>query len=225
MDPTVFLNLAKATTSVGFEDHGPEIKAKVLDFHRKLPHYEQTHLHSLPGLAKDLGLGHVFVKDESNRLGLPSFKILGASWAIFRAVAEKIGLDVDSFPDGRTDYTSIWKQLTSDTDLQGLSLVTCTEGNWGRAVACMAKYLNIPVQIFVPFFVPETTLARIRSEGVKTVVERVSGTYDDSVAAARREAAAKDGAILVMDMGWDGYDKIPGVGCLFSPFKPLLRSY
>jgi diaminopropionate ammonia-lyase len=28
------------------------------------------------------------VKDESNRLGLPAFKILGASWAVYKALEE-----------------------------------------------------------------------------------------------------------------------------------------
>jgi len=32
-------------------------------------------------------VGRVFVKDESARLGLPAFKVLGASWAVARAVA------------------------------------------------------------------------------------------------------------------------------------------
>ena len=50
--------------------------------HAALPGYAPTELRSCPGLADWLGVRAVLVKDESERLGLPSFKILGASWAI-----------------------------------------------------------------------------------------------------------------------------------------------
>lgn len=207
MEPTVFLNPGGATATV--EGGSPAAEARVLEFHQKLPDYEETPLHSLPNLAEELQLRHVFVKDESNRLGLPSFKILGASWAVFRAVIEKLDLEFD---DGFLDQPSMWQHLASEANAQGLSLVTCTEGNWGRAVARMARYFSMPIKIFVPSFMPETTSVRIRSEGARTVITRVDGNYDDAVAAARYEAATKRNALLVMDMGWDGYEKIPDVG-------------
>ena len=50
-------------------------------FHESLPGYAITPLVSAPLLARRLGVAAVHVKDESVRLGLPSFKILGASWA------------------------------------------------------------------------------------------------------------------------------------------------
>ena len=51
-----------------------------LAFHRGLAGYAPTPL-------RDLGDG-VWLKDESNRLGLPAFKVLGASWAVERALRE-----------------------------------------------------------------------------------------------------------------------------------------
>ena len=42
-------------------------------------------------MARALGLGRVWLKLESERLGLPAFKILGASWAVYRALAERFG--------------------------------------------------------------------------------------------------------------------------------------
>jgi diaminopropionate ammonia-lyase len=44
-----------------------------------------------PGLADSLGVGKVWVKDESRRMGLPAFKILGASWAVYRALEQHSG--------------------------------------------------------------------------------------------------------------------------------------
>lgn len=186
-----------------------ETVGQVLTIHRKLPYYEQTPLHSFPGLAEELHLGHVFVKDESNRFGLPSFKILGASWAVFRAITWKLGLDPRDIIEDTRGTPHLWEDLGSRANAEGLSLVTCSEGNWGRAVARMASYLHMPAKILVPAFMPETTRARIRSEGVQVVV--VDGNYDDSVAAARQEADIDPKAILVMDTGWDGYEEIPEV--------------
>src|SRR5437773_11013274 len=60
-----------------------------LAFHRRLPRYQPTALIDAPELARMLGLGQVLVKDESSRLGLPAFKILGASWAVYRALEKR----------------------------------------------------------------------------------------------------------------------------------------
>lgn len=166
-------------------------------FHQTLPDYAVTPLTALPDLAQELGLGHVLLKDESLRLGLPAFKILGASWAIRSAISARCGLP----PSASLD------ELGDASRKAGIELVTCTEGNWGRAVARMAKYLQIKAIIFVPDFMDEATQKRIESEGAKVVV--VDGDYDYSVAKAREEA--DKGGMLIMDVAWEGYEEIPEV--------------
>lgn len=205
--PTVYLNHAAKNAIVP----GPDLTSapEVLSFHQKLPQYRETPLHSLPAVAQELNVSHVFVKDESNRFGLPSFKILGASWAVLKALAERTGIDYQSLINNQHDPAALWTRLESDASSHGLTVVTCTEGNWGRAVARMAKYVGMPAKIFVPCFMPQTTRDRVRSEGAEVVV--VNGNYDDSVAAARTEAETNPKAILVMDMGWDGYEMVPQV--------------
>lgn len=63
----------------------------VAGFHRSLPGYEPTRLVGLPSLAAELGVASVHVKEESARFGLPAFKMLGASYAIARALSERVG--------------------------------------------------------------------------------------------------------------------------------------
>src|SRR4051812_43249549 len=58
----------------------PDLGAR--GFHEALPGYAPTPVHRLSELARELGVATVGVKDESQRLGLPAFKILGASWAV-----------------------------------------------------------------------------------------------------------------------------------------------
>ncbi len=156
----------------------PPLTADPLAFHRTLPGYAVTPLREPPGVAAQLGLGRVLVKDESDRLGLPAFKILGASYAVHRAAA-------DRSPTG---------------------LVTATDGNHGRALARTGRLLGIPTRIHVPVGVHPEAVAAIEDEGA--LVLRGTGSYDDAVRAAAADAAA-DGALLVQDMAWPGYEDIP----------------
>lgn len=174
------------------------VNGAVERFHRRLPDYNVTPLINLPELAKELGLGHVLIKDESRRFGLPAFKILGASWAIYKTITAKCNLPL----------TCSLEELGTSARAQGLKLVTCTEGNWGRATARMARYLGIPSVIFVPESMDQATQDKIGSEGAKVTV--VDGDYDDSIQAAREEAE-KDNSLLVMDVSWKGYEEIPQV--------------
>ena len=61
-------------------------------FHTTLPDYRPTPLVGLPGLAAQLGVAQLWLKDEADRFGLPAFKILGASWAVNRALSTRAGL-------------------------------------------------------------------------------------------------------------------------------------
>ncbi|CAA9957269.1 IlvA Threonine dehydratase [Pyrenophora teres f. maculata] len=164
-------------------------------FHKTLPDYAVTPLTPLPELAHQLNIGQVYLKDESLRLGLPAFKILGASWAIHKAVASKCNLPVTASLD----------EMGAAARNTGIELVTCTEGNWGRAVARMAKYMQIKAVIFVPDFMDEATQKKIESEGAEVVV--VDGDYDYSIEKAKEEADR--GGMLVMDVSWKGYEEIP----------------
>lgn len=150
------------------------------DFHKTLPGYAPTPLVDLPDLAAELGVGRVLVKDESSRLGLPAFKILGASWACRQTLARQ----------------------------PGAHLVTATDGNHGRAVARMARELGTGATIFVPAVMPESTMDLIAAEGAEVV--RVDGDYDHTVATAAEYAAAHDTRALVQDTAWEGYEEVPG---------------
>ncbi|KAF1963352.1 tryptophan synthase beta subunit-like PLP-dependent enzyme [Byssothecium circinans] len=165
-------------------------------FHRRLPDYNKTPLVPLPDLTKEFGLGHVLLKDESNRFGLPAFKILGASWAVYKAVSATCKLPLTCSLD----------ELGAAARGKGVRLVSCTEGNWGRAVARMAKYLKIASIILVPKFMDQATQDIIAGEGAEVVV--VNGDYDKSIEVARTEAEKKN-SLLVMDVSWEGYEEIP----------------
>jgi diaminopropionate ammonia-lyase len=167
------------------------------EFHRRLPGYAVTPLRELPALASRLGVGRVLLKDESERLGLPAFKILGASWATYRAVVERLG----SEPVWQT-LDELVPQLAR---LRPLALATATDGNHGRAVARMAHLLGFDAHIFVPAGTAAARIDAIASEGA--VVTVVEGSYDDAVERAAAEAGR--GCLVVSDTAWEGYTEIP----------------
>ena len=72
----------------------PEEVEKARRFHRSFPQYSVTPLADLKKMAEFLGLGGVYVKDESYRFGLNAFKVLGGSFAMARYIAEEMGKDV-----------------------------------------------------------------------------------------------------------------------------------
>ena len=151
-------------------------------FHRRLAGYAATPLVELPRLALELDVGRVFAKDESQRLGLPAFKALGASWAV-RRVLERVGTSGPA------------------------TIVTATDGNHGRAVARWAVHFGQRATVLVPGVVHPDAVESIRAEGAHVV--RVDGTYDDAVEMAS-QLGREHGHVLVQDTAWVGYEEIPG---------------
>ena len=64
---------------------------KARTFHESFPQYSVTPLAKLDHMAARLGLGEVYVKDESYRFGLNAFKVLGGSFAMARYIAKQTG--------------------------------------------------------------------------------------------------------------------------------------
>ncbi|MGZ4705275.1 MAG: diaminopropionate ammonia-lyase, partial [Acidimicrobiales bacterium] len=172
------------------------------EFHRRLPGYRPTPLVDLPDLAARFGVRHVLLKDESNRFGLPAFKMLGASWASYRALdallAERTGQEPSPF--GSLD------ELAARLEpLRPLALATATDGNHGRAVARFARLVGLGARIFVPTGTSPARIDAIEREGASCTV--VDGTYDDAVARAASEAGHD--CLVISDTSWPGYETVP----------------
>lgn len=168
-------------------------------FHRSMPDYRPTPISALPAAAARLGVATVHAKDESSRMGMPSFKILGASWATYRTMLAYLGHEVDS----RIGLDTLRAELAGRT---GLRLVSATDGNHGRAVARMAALLGVSAHILVPEDMVPARIEAIESEGA--TVEIVPGGYDDAI---RRSAElAGPQSLVVSDTSWEGYTEPPG---------------
>src|SRR5437764_467727 len=160
--------------------------ADAVRWHARQPYYAPTSLVSLEDLAARLGFEHVWIKDEGNRCGTTSFKILGASWALHAAL----------------------EQRSAAARAAVKTLFAATDGNHGRAVAQLARLQHLGAEIFVPAGTSADRIAAIERE--EAAVRIVDGSYDDAV---RRAAAAADDAgeagLLVSDTALHAADPTP----------------
>jgi diaminopropionate ammonia-lyase len=173
----------------------PPASDEAAAFHRALPGYAPTPLRELPAVAAELGVGAVLVKDESSRLGLPAFKILGAAWAAERALRAE-----------PTTHT----------------LVAASAGNHGRAVARAAAARGLRCRVYLPARSLPVRREAIAGEGAEVVV--VDGTYEDAVALAAADAR-EPGVAEVADVGTGGPAAwvIDGYATLFSELTAQTR--
>ncbi len=159
-------------------DPGP-----VLALLERCPEAKPTPLVDAPGLAASARIARLWLKDERNRMGLGSFKALGAAYVIAREAAS-----------------------TSTRKLEGVTYVAASAGNHGLSVAVGAALFGARSVIYVSQNVPESLADRLRDAGAEVI--RQGADYEDSMAAA--EVAAKEhGWRLLSDSSWPGYSRIP----------------
>ena len=124
--------------------------------------------------------------------------MLGASWATYRLLTDRLG----RLPD----WSTVDELRAALAPLGALTLCTATDGNHGRAVAWMARLLGYDARIFVPAGTVVARIEGIESEGANVTV--VDGTYDDAVDRAAEQAS--DDVLVVSDTSWEGYLDVPG---------------
>jgi diaminopropionate ammonia-lyase len=177
----------------------PPVSRGPFAYHARLPGYHATRLARLDDLAHELGVARIWAKDESYRLGLPAFKVLGVSWAMYRAFSERLGGEP-------RDWATLEDLREAFAPLGPLTVTAATDGNHGRAVARVARWLGARARIFVPGQIPEGRAAAIRAEGADVVI--VDGTYDDAVDAVV-SAARDDRTLLISDTATTTEDVVP----------------
>ncbi len=180
---------------------GVENARRVSAFHQSFPEYTPTPLVELNGLAKELGVASIHIKDESYRFGLNAFKVLGGSYAIGSYIAQRLGMELSELPYDRLVSDEIKKKLGD------LTFVTATDGNHGRGVAWTANRLGQKSVVYMPKGSAVERLENIQALGSDASITELN--YDDAVRLAN-EGAEKNGWIMVQDTSWEGYEDIPG---------------
>ena len=154
---------------------------RVEAFYRSRPKLKPTPLHRIRGVAEELALGEVLLKDESNRFGLNAFKILGVLYAFHRIMEARSS--------------------------GGTPIVACASaGNHGRAVARAAREFGFAAKVYLPAGTVPARVEDITGEGADVVVTDVG--YEGSVRQVARDAE-REGWLIVSDTSWPGYNEVP----------------
>lgn len=196
--------------------------AKARAFHESFPQYSKTPLAKLDHMAEYLGLGGLFVKDESYRFGLNAFKVLGGSFAMANYIAKQTHRDVSQLPYAVLTSEELRKEFGQAT------FFTATDGNHGRGVAWAANRLGQKSVVLMPKGSTQTRLENILKEGADATITDVN--YDECVRRANAMAEQTPNGVMVQDTAWDGYEEIPswimqGYGTMASEADEQLREY
>lgn len=195
---------------------------KAVTFHKSFPQYTITPLAQLDGMAEYLGLGGLYVKDESFRFGLNAFKVLGGSFAIGQYIAQRLGKDI-----GELSYDYLTSESFKNTFGQA-TFFTATDGNHGRGIAWAANKLGQRAVVHMPKGSSKARFDNIKKEGATVTIEDIN--YDECVRLAAKEAEETENAVIVQDTAWPGYEEIPnwimqGYGTMAAEVDEQFRSY
>jgi diaminopropionate ammonia-lyase len=162
----------------------------------KWPGYKVSPLVDAATIAQELGIAHLYLKDETNRFGMGSFKSLGGSYAVARLVEHR--------------------KAAGLPPLTGVT--TASAGNHGIGLAWGAKMLGVECHVFLAKAVPESFGEKIRKHGA--TVHRAGDNYEESCAASRK-AAAENGWEVVQDVDTADYTEIPVA--IFAGYTVIAR--
>lgn len=175
----------------------------MMDFHRSIEGYTPTPLKKLPLIAEILGVGEVYVKDESLRFGIQAFKAFGASYAIYRFLKSQWET---RFKDKGTFGPESFRDPEALARLGAFTFCAATDGNHGRAVAWTANKLKQRAIIYMPDNTAQSRIDNIEKEGAEVVL--APGTFDDCVERCAADAA-KNNWQAISDTAYPGYMEIP----------------
>ena len=186
-------------TNLPFED-GLKARQEIKSWNN----YHATNLWDLDELSHELGVSQVWLKDESSRFGLGSFKALGGAYAVYYVLSKLIFEST-----GEKDVTSTRLRSGEFGEiLNNVTVVTATDGNHGKSVAWGAQQFGCKCKIYLHAEVSQMREKAISAYGCDIV--RIEGNYDDSVRHADKDAQT-NGWYVVSDTSYEGYREVPSV--------------
>lgn len=170
------------------------------EFHMQIPGNKISPLKNLNNLARMFGVGGIWIKDEAERLELNSFKVLGGSFALYKFIQKRLGLE------GQTLTYDFLVSKEVKEKLGELTFSSATDGNHGRGIAWAAGKLGHKCVIYVHSETSQARIKAIRDYGA--TVKIIDGNYDDAVKQIVVDSN-KNGWNIISDTSWDGYTTIP----------------
>ena len=167
---------------------------------RDLDEYSETPIESLSTDCAEYKVASAHIKNEGQRFATGSFKVLGAYYGAFFAIAgEAGGGGVGSLRTGGAIRCS-------QVDEEQAHLSCATDGNFGCGVAWSARRLGRRAHIYVSSAIAASRVELLKSLGADVV--RIEGTYEEALEKVASESSAS-GWILVSDTAFGSYEEIP----------------
>ena len=174
-------------------DNGIDLVSTNVESVRELlkycPRADRTPLSISPELANKIGVQNIWFKDERERMGLGSFKALGAAYVIASHAAKVTPIE---------SPFEVWEK-----SLNGSTYVTASAGNHGLSLAAGARLFGAKAVIYFSKTVPQSFAEKIKSYGAEVVIN--GNNYEESMSHAQK-AAEDNNWILLSDVTWEGYD-------------------
>ena len=186
----IFKNPLRGQGLPDLEPHDAFDTDAVAHLLEQCPAHAVTPLLQSTATARDIGAARAFLKDESGRMGLGSFKALGAAYVIASDAARVVRKTGAPWPEA----------------LAGRGYVAASAGNHGLSLAAGAAIFGAKAVIYLADTVPEGFAERLRAKGAEVV--RAGASYEESMAAASAAADESD-LQLLSDGSWLGYTKLP----------------
>lgn len=166
------------------------------------PGFAPTPLRALPGIARELGIAALHLKDESGRFGLGGFEALGGAYAVAGVLSAELARRGAALSATTADlFAGHYAAETRD-----ITVACAADGNHGRSVAWGAQRFGAACAVFVHAGVSQDRIDAIARFGA--AVHLVPGTHGDAVRAASAEAE-RQGWFVVSDTSWPGYTETP----------------
>ena len=159
------------------------------------PTYKPTPMPDACTLATAAGVGRLWVKDETQRMRLGSFKALGGAFAVAQMISDAA-------------HGAALLDPAANAVAASMTFITASAGNHGLSVAAGAKVFGANAIIVLGTSVPEEFADRIRDLGARVL--RSDGSYEQSIVTAKTEAAS-NGWIHLADGSWEGYIEAPAL--------------
>lgn len=145
----------------------------------------------------------VWVKDESQRLGLGSFKALGGIYAVAQLVCDEVERQTGERPSPASLQSEHVRKIAGR-----LTFVCASAGNHGLAVATGARLFGAKARIHLSASVPGSFAERLEQSGAVTC--RSGNSYEESLQLAQQDAVSVGGTLLA-DGSWLGYTYPPSL--------------
>ena len=166
------------------------------------PDYQLTRLHNLDQVTADLGMGAVWLKDESTRFGLGAFKSVGGAYAVYRVLEQRI---LEQDPHANVSPAALTAGAYGDIS-SSVTFACASAGNHGRAVAWGAQLFGARCVVYLYQGVSPGRASAIESLGA--IVDASAPDYDYAVRKIA-EDADRNGWLVISDTAYGDYRAVP----------------